>query len=310
MASSDLQAEDGRIIPVCCWQPEFGEAPKAIVQIFHGLGEYAGRYERFADACRGNQLAVVAHDHRGHGKSARPAGHFADRDGWDKLIADAFRVNRRIKTDFPGVPVVLFGHSMGSYIAQSFVMRHPDSVSMLILSASTLARRTEVQAGHTLANLFSIFGKRTKTKFLNAMGFDAFNKPFEPARTEFDWLSRDEAVVDQYIADPLCGGLFSNQLWRDLTGGLLEITSAGAVARIPADLPVVIMGGQDDPVGGEKGLNRLADAFRETGHRNLMLKIYAGARHEMLNETNRDEVTGDVIDWITERLLRFARNDG
>ena len=300
--TADLLADDGRLIPVYAWRPQPGNKPKAVIQIFHGLGEYAARYERFANACTQLGLAVVAHDHRGHGESAQCAGHYADRDGWNKVIEDASRVNRKIKEDLPGIPLVLLGHSMGSYIAQSFVMRQPDSVTMLILSASTLARRSEVRLGHTVASLLALFGGKKKSSALNGMGFDAFNKPFEPARTEFDWLSRDNEEVDRYIADPLCGGLFTNALWRDLTGGLLEITATGAVALVPRDLPILITGGEKDPVGGAKGLTRLADAYRQTGHRNLTLKIYEGGRHEMLNETNRDEVTADIINWIQSQL--------
>jgi alpha-beta hydrolase superfamily lysophospholipase len=150
--------------------------------------------------------------------------------------------------------------------------------------------------------MLALFGKQTKSAFLNNTGFNAFNKPFEPARTDLDWLSRDEAEVDRYLADPLCGGLFTNQLWRDLTGGLLEITSANAVASIPPEIPILIMGGQDDPVGGEKGLTKLSDVYRQTGHADITLQIYAGGRHEMLNEMNRDAVTADIISWIESRL--------
>ena len=306
MESNDLQAdllaEDGHVISVNHWLPESGEAPRAVVQIFHGLGEHAARYERFAKVCNNSGFAVVVHDHRGHGAVANPAGHYADHAGWDKIVADALLVNQQLTRRFPGMPIVLLGHSMGSYIAQSFVMRHPAAAAMLILSASTFANRLELRAANTLSSMLALFGKQTKSAFLNNTGFNAFNKPFEPARTDLDWLSRDEAEVDRYLADPLCGGLFTNQLWRDLTGGLLEITSANAVASIPPEIPILIMGGQDDPVGGEKGLTKLSDVYRQTGHADITLQIYAGGRHEMLNETNRDAVTADIISWINSRV--------
>jgi len=299
---TDLLAEDGHVISVSNWLPESGEAPRAVIQICHGLGEHATRYERFAKVCNNSGFAVVAHDHRGHGAAANPAGHYEDHAGWDKIVADAILVNQQATKQFPGVPIVLLGHSMGSYIAQSFVMRHPAATSMLILSASTFANRFELRAANTLSSILALFGGQTKSAFLNNTGFSAFNKAFEPARTELDWLSRDEAEVDRYLADPLCGGLFTNQLWRDLTGGLLEITSANAVAAIPPEMPILIMGGQDDPVGGETGMTTLADVYRQTGHADITLQIYAGGRHEMLNETNRDEVTADIISWIESRL--------
>jgi len=304
VASSDLLADDGRRIPVCSWQPDPDNKPTTVVQIFHGLGEHAGRYERFAAACNERNLAVVSHDHRGHGETAAVAGHFADHAGWDKLIADALQVQQYISDTYPGTPIVLLGHSMGSYIAQSFVMRHPQNVSALILSASTFSSRSDLRVGHLLASLLALTGKRRKSMLLDKLGFGAFNKAFEPARTAFDWLSRDEAEVDQYVSDPLCGGPFSNQLWSDLTGGLLEITSANAVAVIPKHLPILILGGQRDPVGGAKGLSRLADVYRRTGHTNLTLKVYDDGRHEMLNEINRDEVSNDILRWIGDRELR------
>ncbi len=301
MASSELQADDGRQIPVQTWQST-DRKPKAVVQLLHGLGEYAERYARFANACNESGIVLVAHDHRGHGKSPALAGHYDDQQGWDKVISDALVVQTHTQNQFPGVPLAVLGHSMGSYIAQSLVMRHPDAISMLVLSASTFRPGAELRVGNFLASLLARFGKRKKSDFLNSLGLDAFNKPFEPSRTPFDWLSRDTSEVDKYIADPLCGGQFSNQFWRDLTGGLIEISSLASIAKVPTDIPILILGGQHDPVGGEKGLTRLADAYRRTGHDELTLRIYEGGRHEMLNETNRDEVTGDIIGWIGGQL--------
>ena len=302
MASSELPAEDGHRIRVYRWYPDPATSPRAIMHIFHGLGEHAARYERFACACNENGLVVVAHNHRGHADTAEVAGHFADREGWDKVIADALAVQEQLVAEFPDIPVVLFGHSMGSFIAQSFVMRHPSKVSLLILSGSAFASRVEARLARAVASLLALFGRRSKSRLLDRLGFGAFNKAFAPARTDFDWLSRDDAEVDRYLADPHCGGKFSNQLWKDLMGGLLEITSADAIASIPADLPILILGGQVDPVGGVKGLTRLADVYRQTGHADVTLTIYDGGRHEMLNETNRDEVTSDVVRWIDSHL--------
>ena len=297
-----LDAPDGHRIRVYTWLPD-DEPCTAVIHLFHGLGEHAGRYERFARACNARHLAVVAHDHRGHGAQAELVGHFADDGGWNLLISDAFEVQETIRHHLPERPIVLLGHSMGSFIAQRFAMRHPDNLAMLILSASTFGKRSELRAAHALARGLALVGKRTKPRLLHDLGFGAFNKAFQPTRTEMDWLSRDEQVVDRYLADPFCGGLFTAQLWADLTGGLLEITSRNAVAGIPRELPLLIFGGEKDPVGGTKGLTRLADVYRDTGHREVSLKIYPGGRHEMLNEINRDEVTGDVLAWIEARLI-------
>ena len=144
-------------------------------------------------------------------------------------------------------------------------------------------------------------GGQRVNNFLNHSGLGKFNQKFEPARTSFDWLSRDEIEVDRYVDDPLCGGEFSNKLWADLTGGLLEITSEKALATVRQDLPILILGGEQDPVGGSIGLTRLGDAYRKTGHDDVTLRLYPEGRHEMLNEINRDEVTRDIIEWIQNR---------
>ena len=141
-------------------------------------------------------------------------------------------------------------------------------------------------------------GARGTSMLLNRLGFGSFNRPFAPARTEHDWLSRDEAEVDKYVADPLCGGPYTSRLWFDLIGGLLTISSDQELTRIPAGLPILITGGSQDPVGGEKGMAKLATHYAQTGHQRLNVKIYDGGRHEMLNEINRDEVSNDWLDWI------------
>lgn len=294
----EITADDDHIIRISDWCPADGSAPLAVIQVLHGLGEHTGRYARFAKACNDNRLIVVAHNHRGHG-AIEGFGHYADTDGWDKVIADVLQVRQHIAAQYPRLPVILLGHSMGSYIAQSFIMRHGGNNAALVLSASTLASRMELQFGRVVARTLALMsGRREISKHLNQMGLGKLNDNFNPCRTEFDWLSRDEDEVDQYIADPLCGGLYSNQLWCDLTGGILEITSMTALRSVRADLPILVMGGECDPVGGQAGMTRLADAYRSTGHNNLMLKIYPQGRHEMLNEINRDEVTADLIDWI------------
>jgi alpha-beta hydrolase superfamily lysophospholipase len=273
-----------------------------VIQVLHGLGEHAARYERFAAACNTEQIAVVAHNHRGHGH-VKGFGHYADHDGWAKVISDVLQVRQHITERFPKVPVVLLGHSMGSYIAQSFVMRHGGNNHALILSASTYAPRGQLRAGHLCAQfLTALTGRKRINKFLNHSGLGKFNERFKPVRTKFDWLSRDEAEVDRYIQDPLCGGDFSNKLWADLTGGLLQITSDNAVATVRQDLPILILGGERDPVGGAIGSTLLADVYRKTGHDDVTLKLYPEGRHEMLNETNRDGVTRDVIEWIQSKM--------
>lgn len=298
----ELTADDGHRITVHDWHSADDTRPAAVIQVLHGLGEHAERYGRFAGACNENHLAVVAHNHRGHGEK-EGYGHFADEDGWGKVIADVLQVRQDIAARYPKLPVFLLGHSMGSFIAQSFVMRHGGNNAALILSGSNLASPMEIRVSQIATWLAATFaGKRKNSTLLNRMGLGKLNNRFEPARTRFDWISRDEDEVDRYVADPFCGGEFSNQLWCDLTGGLLEISSTEAIQSIRADLPVLILGGECDPVGGSVGLTRLAKAYRNTGHNNVTLQIYPGGRHEMLNETNRLEVTADIIRWARAAL--------
>ncbi len=300
---SALTATDGRSIQIKQWLPD--EEPRAIVLILHGLAEHSARYERFANAATANGLGVVTYDHRGHGPAV-PAGtpaHFADRGGWNAVVSDVGVVVRAVRSTMTGVPVVLLGHSMGSYIAQSAVMRGTADVDVLILSGSTSPNRAEVRFARGLAWLISTFaGAASPARLLNTMSFGKFNDAFKPNRTEFDWLSRDPAEVDKYVDDPHCGQLASNRLWFDLLGGLLEIGTPTSIARPPENLPVLITGGELDPVGGASGMTRLRDAYVAAGLADVSLTLYPEGRHEILNETNRDDVSADLLAWIDAKL--------
>jgi len=293
-----LLSHDGHAIHIRIWQPL--EKSRGLLQIFHGLGEHAGRYERFATAAVNRGFAVCIHDHRGHGGHNERQGHFADRNGWNLLITDALLTLNFALEHCSKKQVTLLGHSMGSYIAQSFAMRYPQAVSALILSASTWPSRLQLRIAQILAGS-EIWrrGPRAFSPLLDKLGFGDFNKPFAPGRTEHDWLSRDEIEVDKYIADPFCGGPYSCGLWRDLLAGLVGISATDALGKIPASLPIRITGGQMDPVGGVRGMTRLADQYQLSGHDQVSLEIYAQGRHEMLNEVNRDEVTADILEWMT-----------
>ena len=293
----ELRCTDEHIIRGTHWAPD-GDV-SAVIQIFHGLGEHHGRYQRFAAHATSCGYAVCAHDHRGHGAGAQQLGHFADNNGWDLLIADGLLVHEYLREEYPNRPLLLLGHSMGSYVAQHFAMLHGDRLSGLILSASTWPSMIKVVPGRLIAALESWrLGARGTRRLLDKLGFGDFNKRYEPARTESDWLSRDTAEVDAVISDPLCGGPYSCRMWLDLLGGLAFITSDDALLRVPSDLPILITGGEDDAVGGDRGMTKLATHYAQTMHGRLKLKIYPGGRHEMFNEINRDEFSDDLIGWI------------
>ncbi len=292
-----LKADDGVELQVHRWLPD--GAPRAAFQIAHGLAEHGARYGRLAAALTAQGFAVYADDHRGHGQTAPPAdlGFFGERDGWRKCVSDLWALNRRIAIDHPGLPIILLGHSMGSFMAQDFVADHSDAIAALVLSGSNGPPPAIAGVGRMIARIERLrLGARGKSALLQAMMFGEFNKPFKPARTEFDWLSRDPAEVDAYIADPLCGFAFSTQLAIDLLDALGTFLKPERLARIRKDLPVYIFSGSDDPVGAN--LPALAEAYRAAGLTRVEMRVYPGARHETLNETNRDEVTAALLRWV------------
>jgi len=293
-----LATPDGVSLFVYRWLPD--TPPKAVVQIVHGLGEHAGRYARVAQALTGAGYAVYADDHRGHGRTARtPAdlGLFAERDGWTKCIDDLWLLNRRIAAEHPGVPIVLFGHSLGSFMVQYFISEHGASLAAAVLSGSNGKPPPIAPIGLMLARLERLrLGPRGHSPLMQALFFGAFNKPFAPARTPFDWLSRDDAEVDKYIADPLCGFESGVQLCIDVLQAVRETAKPSRQARIPKNLPIYIFNGSRDPVSDNIG--QLVDAYRAAGIKEVVHKVYQDGRHESLNETNREEVTRDLIAWL------------
>ena len=298
MTEQQLTAFDGETIHLRVWEPN--EAPSLVVLLFHGMGEHSARYERFASALNDAGIAVLCQDHRGHGPNAELRGHFSDRNGWTAVMHDCASVYEYAQKQYADKPVVVMGHSMGSFIAQDFAMNFGSALAGLILSGTNWASKLQLYPGIVLAKLMSIGGRRRAySPLLDKLGFDGFNKRFEPSRTAFDWLSRDEAEVDKYVDDPLCGGPYTIGLWIDLLGGVIGISSDAAINRIRSDLPILIFGGEDDPVGGDRGLGNIMTHYAQTSHQRLKLKIYEGGRHEMLNETNRDEVTADVLEWLS-----------
>lgn len=301
-APFEIPTSSGHTIRGTLWQPQ-GEVTAAL-QLFHGLGEHHSRYDRFARLAAGRGYAVVAHDHRGHGPHADELGFFAANGGWQLLVSDGLQVQEMIVNQYPNIPIVLLGHSMGSYVAQYFAMQHRHRLAAMILSASTWPSKLKILLGQLIARFESWrLGIHGQSALLHKLGFGDFNKRFEPARTEHDWLSRDESEVDTYIADSLCGGPYSCGLWIDILGGLRKISSDDALQEIPAELPLLLTGGADDPVGGDKGISKLATHYTRSGHSHVTVKIYPGGRHEMFNETNKDEFYADLLKWISSRLL-------
>ncbi|MCT9822570.1 alpha/beta hydrolase [Pseudomonas veronii] len=298
-----LTANDHSRLYVNQWLPD--TPPKALIMVSHGMAEHGGRYARLAQALCGAGYGVVALDQRGHGRTADEGtlGLFAERDGWNKVVGDLASLNQHIGQQLPGVPIILLGHSMGSYIAQAYLLHHSASLHGAILSGSNFQPVALYRAARLIARAERLRqGLRGRSALIEFLSFGSFNKAFKPNRTAFDWLSRDPDEVDRYRHDPLCGFRCTNQLWIDLLGGLQQISKASNLAQIDPGLPILVIGGECDPVSEGKRLKRLAHALREAGCQNLQLNIYPQARHELFNETNRDEVTADVLTWLDQAL--------
>jgi alpha-beta hydrolase superfamily lysophospholipase len=293
-----LEASDGVSLTVHRWQPE--TPPKAAVQIAHGLAEHAARYARLAEALCGAGYAVYADDHRGHGLTAKdPAGlgFFAGSGGWDACIGDLHKLRERIAAEHPGVPIVLMGHSLGSIMVQQFIGLHGAGLAGAVLSGTNGKPPAIAAIGVLLARFERLrLGARGRSALMNAMLFGAFNKAFAPARTPFDWLSRDPAEVNRYIADPLCGFVSSAQLYIDMLGGAIAAAKPSCQAGIPKSLPIYIFNGSRDPVSGN--VRQLLAAYQAASLKSVTHKVYPEARHETLNEINREEVTRDLIVWL------------
>ena len=296
----EFRADDGARVFVRRWLPE--ERPKAVLQIAHGLAEHSGRYARFAGLLNAAGYAAYANDHRGHGPGERDLlGHFADAEGWRKLLSDLETVRRRIGVEQPGAPVVVFGHSMGSFLVQDFVAEHGSALAGAVFSASNGPPSALAKSGRWIARAERLrLGPRGKSALLNKMMFGDFNKGFAPARTPLDWLSRDAGEVDAYIADPFCGFPFTTQLAVDLLDALPRLAAPDRLALIPKALPIYVMSGERDPVG--TNVKGLVAALKGAGLSNVTARFYKDARHELLNETNRDEVMRDLLAWLDEAV--------
>ncbi len=306
-----LRSTDGTEIHVYRWLPE--SEPRAVLQVAHGMAEHAGRYARFAEAAVGAGFAVYADDHRGHGLTPHTSddlGYFAASQGWRQVLDDLYRLADHITGAHPGVPRVMFGHSMGSFFTQQMLYERGDSLCAAILSGSSSGVSNPLAPiGRVIARIERMrVGPRGRSPLLTRLSFGNFNNAFKPTRTDFDWLSRDPAEVDLYVADPLCGFDITTQMWIDVLEALPGLADPANLARIPKGIPLYVTSGSDDPVHSKmKGLQRLVDDYGKAGLRNLTWKVWSGSRHELLNETCRDEVTAAILRWIDEVALAEPR---
>lgn len=279
-------------------------APRGVVQFVHGMAEHIRRYDAAAQALNAAGYAVVGHTHAGHGEKARQLGYFADKDGWDALISDVHALRLETQKAYPGVPYVLLGHSMGSFVVRGYCLKYEKGLSGVALSGTGHFERPVVAAGRAVARLQCAFGgARKPAKLVEKLSSSGYNQGYEDPQTPFDWLSRDREVVAAYIADPYCGFTFTARAYDDMFEGLSRLypDRLGAMEK---DIPVYLFSGDQDPVGGHgKGVELVARELREAGVRDVTVRLYPGGRHEMFNEINREEVYADLIAWLDEKTV-------
>lgn len=288
----------------CCWVPE-GE-PKAVVQIVHGIAEFVERYDAFATYLNSLGFLVVAEDHMGHGQSINGAGiqgYF--HGGWFSAVQDTYRLLTDTREEYPDIPYILFGHSMGSFMTRTILCDYPDSG----ITAAVICG-TAWQPTFALPALIKVIdgickkeGEEKPNEKLQGMVFGSYNKKVEHPRTAFDWLSRDKEIVDAYIAHPLCGFTASAGLLREMMRGIYHIQKKENLAKMRKDLPVFFIAGGDDPVGSYgKGIHKCVEEFKRNGMTDVSVRIYPLCRHEILNEINKEEIFEDVAQWIEKKL--------
>jgi alpha-beta hydrolase superfamily lysophospholipase len=290
------------------------DTPRAIVHVNHGMSEHASRYQRFGRALAASGFAVVAQDHRGHGHTTArdaPLGSFGGKDGWNRVLSDVSAIIGYARGIYPDLPVFGFGHSMGGIVTLSHLTTHPGLYDGAAIWNCGFDTGFMFKAGNALLKAERMFkGSDVPSTLAQKLTFDAWNAKFRPNRTRFDWLSADEAEVDRYVSDPLCGFPASIGLWLHVLGAVQAIDDR-ALAAIPATLPIHLAAGGADPVSeGGLALGRLAARLRGAGLDDVTLRTFDGARHECLNDLRREEVTGQFIDWLEVRVGRFDQARG
>lgn len=304
-----VQGQGQTVAFVRAWLP-VGE-PVGAVQVVHSVSEHGGRYARFATALNRAGLAVYAQDLPGHGRTARAPdelGHFADQHGWRFALQSIHALQTELRERHPGLPLILFGQGVGALLSQDYIIHHGREIAACVLASTTgdLGVRRNVALALLRAEI-AWAGPRQRSRVGEEMFRNAFNRRFKPVRTPFDWLSRDPVEVDRYIDDPRCGFTASSSLWAELLAYGGRLREPARLARVPRQLPILIVGGTDDAATqGAKGPGALERAYAGAGIADLTLRLYEGARHELLNELCRDQVTQDVIDWLALKLRKPA----
>lgn len=300
-----LSADQKTQIHVIEWIPE-GDV-KAVLQISHGMVEYIARYHDFAAFMADNGFYVTGNDHLGHGESVvndEDHGFFGDPNGNGWVIRDMHKLREMATGKYPDRPYFMLGHSMGSFLLRQYLTKYGDGLDGAIIMGTGQQPAGVLRIGKMLCKSIAAFkGWRHRSSMINNIAFGSYNKAFEPARTPVDWLTKDESIVDKYIADPWCTFMFTVNAYYQMFNGIERAQNPANIAKIPKNLPVLFVSGQDDPVGAQgKGVEEVYASYQKAGIQNLTKKLYQGDRHEILNELDRETVYRDLLDWIEQQM--------
>lgn len=291
------------------YTPDDRDSVRCIVQIVHGMAEYVERYEEFAEFLTERGIVVVGEDHMGHGKSVGKDGrygYFCEQDPATVLVRDVHRLKKATAELYPNVPYVMVGHSMGSFITRNYMFRYGTGIDGAVILGTGMQHRAVLVLSRTVAAIQGmIFGSDKKGKLLDKLAFGAYNRRIANPATAADWLSRDGERVRQYLEDPLCGFMFTINGFQTLFELISRLYHSENLERIPKKLPVFLASGDADPVGDYgKGVRKAYISLRAVGLEDIKVKLYEGGRHELLNETNRQDVMQDIYRWMEKKILR------
>ena len=300
----NFQSSIGRQIPYKEWKKEELNEYKGVVQLVHGMQEHIDRYSDFANFLAENGYIVVGHSHLGHGDSVTTKeeyGYFAEKDGWWRLVEDVHLLQNKVQKKYPDMNYIIMGHSMGSLVVRSYLTKYKDNISKAIISG-TSGQKYGLIAGQVLINIIKLAkGDHYRSQLVEKLITGSFNDNFKPNRTNADWLSRDEKQVNNYLADEKCGINFTLQAYQDLLKGTRYLSKQRNVNKT-LKVPMLLFSGTKDPVGANgKGVIRVYRMLKKAGLEFVTLKLFEDGRHEMLNETNKEEVYQFILDWIEQR---------
>lgn len=288
------------------WKPE-GEI-RAVLQMCHGMVEYIERYEEFAEYLCGHGIYVVGNDHLGHGKSVQNRseyGFFHEKYGNTCVVSDMHTLRQRTMKKYPDVPYFMLGHSMGSIMLRQYIQMYGNGLAgAMIIGVVAEQPAVMLHIARYLCRVIAMFrGWHYRSKLVDRLVTGSFNKKFRPARTRADWVTSDTEKLDAYVADPLCSFLFTVNAYYHMLGGMLRMQKKESVFMIPKTLPILFAAGMEDPVGGYgKGVRKVYEKYKAAGIKDVSLRLYAGDRHELLNEIDREQVKKDLYEWMENRI--------